>query len=122
MFFRHHEKFSVSETLVRTFFLTSTISFFVFLGLDLLRPGFVSNTFSVHWFLLIAILSGVWWGSVVKELKERRAFQILSAFVFGLVGVYVTWQFRADLSDFLVLLLPLVLVVPFAVSLLIRSD
>jgi len=122
MFFSHHEKFSVSETLARTFFLTSTISFFVFLGLDLLRPGFVSDTFSVHWFLLIAIVSGVWWGSVVKELKEKSFFQILSAFIFSLVGVCITWQFRADLSDFLVLLLPLVLVVPFVVLLLVRSD
>lgn len=122
MFFSHHKKNPVSEVLARTFFITSTISFFVFLSLDLLRPGFVSDTFSVHWFLLITIVSGIWWGSVVKELKERRVFQILSAVIFGLVGVYTTWQFRADLSDFLVLFLPLVLVVPFVVLLLVRSD
>lgn len=120
MFFSHHEKFPVSETLARTVFLTSLVSFVVFLFLDLLRPGFVAKTFSVHWFLLAAIVSGVWWAFVVKEKKEKKKLQLLVALFFGLIGLFVVWQFRADLSDFLVLVLPLAFLTPFLVIYLLR--
>ncbi|MFA6131741.1 MAG: hypothetical protein WC702_01570 [Patescibacteria group bacterium] len=121
MFFKHQEKFSVLEILTRTIFLTTVVSFFVFLAFDLFRPGFVSNTFSIHWFLLVAIVSGIWWAGVVKERKENKILQFLSAFIFGLAGVFVVWQFRANLSDFLVLVLPLALVVPLLVIYLLAS-
>lgn len=121
MFFKHHENFSASETLSRTIFLTSLISFIVFLGLDLLRPGFVSNTFSVHWFLLVAIISGVWWAVVVKEQKEKKKLQFLFSAVLGLAGAFIVWQFRPDLGDYLVLVLPLALVTPFLVRYLLQK-
>ncbi|MFH1253213.1 MAG: hypothetical protein V1664_02675 [Candidatus Uhrbacteria bacterium] len=68
MFFHHHE-INFFETISRTVFLTAAISFVVFLAFDLLIPGFVSRVFSVHWFLLVALISGFCWGSVVKDSK-----------------------------------------------------
>lgn len=121
MFFSHHEKFSASETLARTIFLTSLVSFVVFLFLDLLRAGFVSNTFSVHWFLLAAIISGIWWSCVIKEIKERKWLQNLSVFLLGLAEIYLAWGFRAALGDFLVLVLPLAFLTPFLVLYLLRK-
>lgn len=67
MFWKKRVNFQPIEILTQTVFLTATLSFVVFLLFDLLRPGFVSNVFSVHWFLLAAIVSGIWWGSVVKD-------------------------------------------------------
>jgi hypothetical protein len=121
MFFERREKFFPWEILTRTVFLTSAISFFVFLAFDLLRPGFVSNTFSVHWFLLVAVVSGICWARQIKEIKDRKFLQLLSASIFGLAGLFIGWQFRTALNDFLVVILPLALATPFLVIYLLRK-
>lgn len=54
------------KTLAHTLFLTSLVSFAVFLAADLARPGFVSSYFSVHWILLIAIASGIGWSKYAR--------------------------------------------------------
>ena len=45
--------------IIKTGFLTSVISYFAFVFFDFLRPGFVSNVFSVHLFLLSAICNAI---------------------------------------------------------------
>jgi len=115
MFFKKTEKFHPAEVISRTIFLVSLISFAIFLLGDLWQPGFVSRVFSVHWFLFSALISGIWWGSLTKESRERSWLQWILAFIFGLIGIYLAWQFRTDLKDYLILVLPLALIVPFLV-------
>lgn len=45
----------------QTAFYTSLISYAVFFAAEILRPGFVSRSFSVHLILLAAIAFGVAW-------------------------------------------------------------
>ena len=47
--------------IARTGFYVSVVSYLVFLLADLIKPGFVSNYMSVHWFLFAAIVFAVWW-------------------------------------------------------------
>jgi len=121
MFFNQKKEINTVEIISRTLFFTSLISFFCFLFLDLINTGFVSRTFSILWFLLAAVISGIWWGAIVKEIKEQRFWQFFSAAIFAIFGVILTWQFRADLSDSLVLIIPLVLLTPFVVIWLVRE-
>lgn len=69
MFGEKNSQIKSAERLARTLFLTTLVSFLFFLLLDLWWPGFVSKVFSVHWFLVAAIVSGIWWGNVVKNKK-----------------------------------------------------
>ncbi|HBR80110.1 MAG: hypothetical protein UX09_C0002G0022 [Candidatus Uhrbacteria bacterium GW2011_GWE2_45_35] len=121
MFFKKSEKFHPAEIIARTLFLTSLISFAIFLSLDLLRPGFVSRSFSVFVFLFAALVSGFWWGCLAKAKEEKTWPAWLAASIFGFLGVYLTWQFRVDLGDFLVLIIPLALITPFLVKYLISN-
>ena len=59
------------EVLARTVFFTSFVSFVVFFVLDTLFPGFVSRFFWVHWFLLVAILSALWWNFSLHKKKQE---------------------------------------------------
>ncbi|PJA47511.1 hypothetical protein CO172_00995 [Candidatus Uhrbacteria bacterium CG_4_9_14_3_um_filter_36_7] len=49
------------KSVAKTLFLTSCISYLCFLGIDFFRFGFISRFFWIHWFLLVAIISAVWW-------------------------------------------------------------
>jgi hypothetical protein len=69
MFGNKSPKENFIEPFGKTLFLTTLVSLIFFLILDLVWPGFVSKTFSVHWFLLAAIISGIFWGSVIKNKK-----------------------------------------------------
>jgi hypothetical protein len=121
MFFKKHKEFHPVEIVLRTVFLTSLISFLVFLTLDLLRPGFVSRTISVHVFLAVAVVSGFFWSHLVKRVEEGKWPVSLFALIFGLAGIFVSWNFRADLSDYLVVVLPLAAIVPFLVIYLLHE-
>lgn len=67
MFFKTKKDFKPKEIIFRTLFLTSLVSFVVFLVLDLSFSGFVSRVFFIHWFLLAAIVSGIGWGVYFKD-------------------------------------------------------
>lgn len=55
----------------RTGFLVSCLSYGLFALADYLRPGFVSYVFSVHWFLLAAMVFGVAWAMTADTRAER---------------------------------------------------
>lgn len=46
--------------IARTGFYTALISYAFFWLCDAIRPGFVSDYFSVHWFLFAAIVFAGW--------------------------------------------------------------
>ncbi len=84
-------------------FHTSMMSYAVFLLADYVRPGFVSATFSVHWFLLVAIIAGVLWSMAHdREPLERfigRLWRWLWQFVFGLLLAVVIWENTSNVGD-----------------------
>ena len=59
------------KDIAKSLFYISLTSYGFFLALEYLRPGFVSHTFSVHLFLLVVIVSGVWWLSFDEEEAEH---------------------------------------------------
>ena len=87
-------------TISRTGFYVSLISYVVFWVLDILKPGFVARTFSVHIFFLSAIVFGIWWAVVVKEYTERPWFEMLVALVLGILLSVLTWIFGEGLGMF----------------------
>ncbi len=102
-------------TISRTGFYVSLISYVVFWVLDILQPGFVARTFSVHIFLLSAIVFGIWWAIVVKEYTERPWFEMLVALVLGILLSVLTWIFGEGLGMFRILVVFLALFVPLLV-------
>ncbi len=55
------------QAVARTGFYASIVSYAVFWACDAIRAGFVSDYFSVHWFLLAAIVFASWWGALHEE-------------------------------------------------------
>lgn len=88
-----------SERIAKTGFLTSAISFVLFFATELLRPGFVSRSFSVYLFLLSAILFGVWWSSTEPVSFTRRFVWWGIAFVFAVLGFVIVWNVTPGLEE-----------------------
>ncbi len=87
------------ESVARTGFFTSVISYGIFLALDLARPGFVSRAFSVHLFLLAAILFGAWWSSFADAKKPRSVLTHLLSALFALLAAVLVWNLGETLGD-----------------------
>ncbi|MBI5370099.1 hypothetical protein HZA85_02850 [Candidatus Uhrbacteria bacterium] len=107
-------------TLAKTGFYVSFVAYVCFWFLDLLRPGFVSRTFSVHVFLLASLLFGIWWSLTVKEYVDRPWVQMIFIGAFGLLVSVVTWASGQGLGALRVLVTVLVFFVPLIVWNLIR--
>ena len=110
------------ETLARTIFLTSISSFLVFLIADLLRPGFVSNYFSVHWILLVAVGSGLWWAIGKRNGEDRPVFQIVVAFFLGMALAMVAWRIGEGFGEYIFLVVVVAFLTPQCILHLIRSS
>lgn len=109
------------ELIARTGFYVSTASYAVFWIADVLRPGFVARSFSVHLFLLAAIAFGIWWG-MVSEAHGRRRF--LPAFVAAGVGIVfcvAAWQLGEGFDEYRLLFAASALFIPNVVMSLLRS-
>lgn len=78
--------------IARTGFMMSLVSYILFWGLDVIRPGFVARFFSVHIFLIGVIVFGVWWGSVVQEYIDRPVLQHILLFVCGIFAAVLVWN------------------------------
>jgi hypothetical protein len=111
----------VAETLAWTLFVTSTASFFVFLAADLMRPGFVSRYLSVHGFLLVAVLSGIWWAKIGASVRDRFLLQFGVAGLFGVALAKAAWDLREGLGEYVILTLLLAFVVPFLCLFALRA-
>lgn len=110
------------ETLARTIFLTSISSFLVFLIADLLRPGFVSNYFSVHWILLVVVGSGLWWALGERHGENRPVFQILVAFCLGMALATVAWRIGEGFGEYVFLVVVVAFLTPQFILQLLRSS
>lgn len=88
------------ERIAKTGFYVSLISYVCFWLLDVLRPGFVSRSISVHLFLFATLVFGIWWAVVVKEYTDRPWVQMLCAGAFGIILSVITWTFGEGFGAF----------------------
>jgi hypothetical protein len=105
----------------RTGFYTSIISYAGFWILDALRPGFVARSFSIHIFLLSAIVFGIWWAIVVKEYTERPWFEMLVAIIFGILLSVLAWVFGEGFGMFRFLIVIIAFFTPLLFLRLLRD-
>lgn len=82
---------STLEIISRTVFFTSLVAYVVFWLADLFEPGFVSRYFSVHLFLLAAIISGFLWSRAMVEYEERPMTQLCGAIILGVIFSTLVW-------------------------------
>ncbi len=114
----------MNRALAKTTFLTALASFVGFLMLDLARPGFVSRYASVHWFLMAALASGIWWAASGASVgRERRLGQAVAVSGVSVLAVMASWQLREGLGEHVMLVVVLSAAAPwFILNLLRRYD
>jgi hypothetical protein len=109
------------ETIARTGYLTSVVSYVIFWVTDLVIPGFVSRYFSVHVFLLTALVCGFVWGSRVKEYTERAWLHQGMALLFGILLSVIVWNSSEGLDGYRLVVSLMALVTPTVVYALIKD-
>ena len=90
----------MNVTIAKTAFLTGLISYGVFLLFEYLRPGFVQYVFSVHWFLLAVIGTGIWLAVVAKDQKSTNKLWRLVQLIVGLLLMIVMLREGEVFGDF----------------------
>ena len=89
--------------ILKTAFHTSALSYVIFFLADILRPGFVSATFSVHWLLLAAIVSGMLFAIISDEHQREsffgRVWRWLWQCVFAVVLAVLVWEGLEEVGD-----------------------
>jgi len=115
------KSFSAIETITRTGFLVAVTSYILFWLLDALQPGFVSRYFSVHIFLLAAIVFGVWWAAVVDQYTQRPWLESLVALSLGIILAVITWNTSDGLDGYRLLLALMGLFTPSIIYVLIKD-
>jgi len=119
MFWKHTSR--PLEIVTRTGFHVSIVSYLVFWLADLLQPGFVSRYFSVHAFLLAAIIFGVLWSWCMQEYVERPWLQGVVLIAFGVFLSMITWSLTKDLEMYRLLIVLLCFFTPWIIYRLIKT-
>ncbi len=112
---------SKQEIIARTGFVTSVYAYAFFWGADLMQPGFVSRYFSVHIFLLCAIVFGWWWSRCVKWFTDRPILQHILAVVLGIILLVLSFSLEKTLGAWAVPLGVMGALSPFIFMRFIRS-
>jgi len=114
--------------IARTGFCVSVVSYLVFLLTDLIKPGFVSNYMSVHWFLFTAIIFTIWWSTGTHKrttVDNRSVIYCVRnwsvASVLGVLAAILVWKAGADLEEFRILSSILAFLLPSIVLGVLRS-
>ncbi|MBU0646225.1 hypothetical protein KJ611_01960 [Patescibacteria group bacterium] len=109
------------STLAKTGFLTSLISYLLFALAEVLRPGFASRYFSIHLFLLAAIIFGFWWAGRLKDFNDHWLIQHVCAIIFGVVLFVLTWRLGAGFAEYRILMSLLAAAAPLIFLRIIRT-
>lgn len=109
------------QTVAATGYVVSLFSYVGFWVLDALRPGFVSRTFSVHVFLLSAVLFGIAWHASGARIKDTPVRDYLLAAGGAAVLSAVVWNLGSGFGAFRILMTSLAFILPFSVTGLLRS-
>lgn len=115
------KQFRVREEIAKTGFLTAFVSYIVFWGADLLKPGFVSRYFSVHIFLLAMVVFGIWWGHEIEEYCEKPLVQSTAAIISGIVVAVLIWGASSGLDSYRAALVIMGFVTPLLVLKVLKS-
>ncbi len=110
------------HSIAKTGFYVSLISYSVFWLLDVVRPGFVARSFSVHLFLLAALIFGIWWAVMVKEYADRPWVQALLAIVLGFFLSVITWGAGVGFGAFRLVVVVVAFFIPLMVWRLIQKQ
>ncbi|NQV89554.1 MAG: hypothetical protein HQ488_04500 [Parcubacteria group bacterium] len=113
--------FSAAEAISRTGFIVSTTSYVLFWLIDLAQPGFVSRYFSVHAFLLSAIVFGVWWSAVVRDYTQRPWLESAVALALGLILAVITWGASDGIEGYRLFLTLMAVFTPTIIYVLIKD-
>jgi hypothetical protein len=88
------------EAISKTGFLVSLSAYLLFWLSDLIQPGFVSRYFSVHIFLLTALVSGLLWSHLVNEYTDRPLIQTITTLLIGIFLAVVAWLSSEGLGGY----------------------
>ena len=87
----HLNQNDFQKTLASTGFAVSAFSYLFFWLCELLRPGFVARYFSVHYFLIAAVIFGIWWG--LKDKGQGRLWVVnILAILLGIALAVLLWK------------------------------
>lgn len=112
----------MQSEIAKTAFLTSVISYGVFLLFEYLRPGFVQNVFSVHWFLVLIIATGIWYSFISQKQECRCRVWQAAHLLIGLLLMIILWREGEVFGDFRIFMAIAGLILPMAVARLLRSN
>ena len=88
-----------------------------FLFLDVLRPGFVSDVFSVHWFLLGALVCGAAAISITPPAMEGKGVaKIVGTLLAGTILSLLVWRAGEAFGDLRIFLAILAFVLPWGLT------
>lgn len=116
-----HKTNNWQAKIAKTGFLTSLISYIIFWLINAIRPGFVARYFSIHIFLLLCIIFGVWWRVSMKEYADRPIIQYLVSFLFGILFAVVTWKLGSGFQEYRLLIVLISFISPVLFLSLLRS-
>ena len=99
-------------------YFVSVFSYLFFLLLEWMRPGFVSNFFSVHLFILAAIIFATWWSVKEKSNVSGSVLSIiyhLALILLSFLLFFFAWQEGRAFGDFRLLVAIVAFMVPWSV-------
>lgn len=89
--------------LLATAFWTSVISYGFFALADILRVGFVSYYFSVHWFLFISIILAVLWTYKYRYTQKNKKIDqlliVLFKILLSITLLVIVWSVGSSFQD-----------------------
>lgn len=110
------------QSLTKTFFYTSSVTFLVYGLFEYIRPGFVSRYFPFHWLLLIVLISAIWWGKAEHDKKDNQMLLFILAATTSLTGAVIVWQVSGDLKEYRLLVSCLTVLIPFGALSLLKKN
>ena len=111
----------IIERLAKTGFIVSVFSYLVFFLADVIKPGFVSNYMSVHWWLLASVLFAIVWAIVLDKRHDHPNIQFIISVLLGIITAIVAWKTGEDLAEFRVLVTIIAAILPMTVLAVLRS-
>lgn len=109
------------ERIAKTGFIVSVFSYLVYFLADVIKPGFVSNYMSVHWWLLTAIVFAIIWSVTLKKTHDHPNIQFMVAGLLGIITAMIAWKTGADLAEFRILVTIIGAILPMTVLAVLRS-
>ncbi len=107
-------------------FWTALVSYVIFAFVDFWRPGFVSDIFSVHWFLAVTVVFGVLTIFIPASSRFKPADQWLAPYLLaGFIGLLLSilvWRVGTVFGDWRVFLSFVCLVAPGLMLKIFKTD